>query len=291
MTKSYIHLPPKISRNIILRKPNTYIVEGEVQVLENVCIRAEDGVKIYIVNGPFKKSRLKRSALIFNPGSSFNFVNLTISAADNNHKPMKSADNGGIWFLGTKDHASKDRIKIRKKATLPNSLFAGKKLNLRYLGRDNDEAINHDDIDGISILGVDKHEWNVSSISSHNSGDDALDLTNSHISIDTLDIKNPTEDGINLSSSRLEIHNKLTIKSLKNGVKDRDLFDFEADNGASYLELYKGASINIEGVFGDQLHIYSQEMPKPITRDKNERTYRFNKKLKNSALIFTIDRD
>ncbi|MGV0963352.1 MAG: hypothetical protein ACOYBT_05600 [Polynucleobacter sp.] len=288
---NYIHLPPKISRNMILRRSNVYIVEGEVQVLEGVLLRAEDGVKILVINGKFKKSRLNRSALIFNQGSSFKFVNLTISAADENYKKAKIADNGGVWFLGTKDNACKDRIKIRRNVKSPNSLFTGKKLNLRFLGRGDDPTKNHDDIDGISILGVDKHEWSVDSISSYYSGDDALDLTNSHISIKKLDIKSPSEDGINLSSSRLEIHSKLIISSLKNGVKDRDLFDFEADNGASYLELYKGASINIEGVFGDQLHIYSQEMPKPITRDKNERTYRFNKKLKNSALIFTIDRD
>lgn len=288
---NYILLPPKISRSMILRRSKVYIVKGEVQVLGGALLRAEDGVKILLINGKFKKSPLNSSALIFNQGSSFKFVNLTISAADENYKIAKTADNGGVWFLGTKDNACKDRIKIRRNIKSPNSLFTGKKLSLRFLGRDDGATRKHDDIDGISILGVDKHEWSVDSISSHYSGDDGLDLTNSHISIKKLDIKNPSEDGINLSSSRLEIHNKLTISSLKNGVKDRDLFDFEADNGASYLELYKGASINIEGVFGDQLHIYSEEMPKPITRDKNERAYRFNKKLKNSALIFTIDRD
>ncbi|WP_353432986.1 hypothetical protein [Polynucleobacter sp. MWH-UH23A] len=291
MSKNYILLPPKISHNMILRRSNIYIVEGEVQVLKAASLRAEDGAKIYLVNGMFRKSRLKRSALIFNQGSSFKFINLTISAADKSYKTIKLADNGGVWFLGTKNAASKDSIKIAKKMKIPFSSFTGKKLSLRYLGKEDGQSSINEDIDGISILGVDKHEWNISSVSSNYSGDDGLDLTNSHISLNSLDIKNPAEDAINLSSSRLEIHKSLKICSPKNGIKDRDLFDFESDDGASYLELYRGTSVNIEGVFGDQLNIYSQDMPIPITKGENERTYKFNKKLKNSALIFTIDKD
>jgi hypothetical protein len=291
MTKKYVLLPPKIAHNMILRNANIYITAGEVQVLKDVQLSAEDGVNIYILNGVHKRSRLKRSALIFNPGSSFKFKNLIISAADANYKLVRFADNGGVWFLVSKDNASKDGIKIRKEPKAIPSSFTGNKLKLRYLGKGDGQSVMNDDIDGISILGVDRHEWKINSISSHYSGDDALDLTNSHIAVDVLDIKNPAEDGINLSSSRLEIHKKLTIHSPKNGSKDRDLFDFETDNGASYLELHKGTFVKIEGVFGDQLHIYSSQMPKPVTRDDNERTYKFNKKLNHSALIFTIDKD
>ena len=86
---NYIILPPKISRSTILRRSKVYIVKGEVRVLEGALLRAEDGVKILLINGKFKKSLLNSSALIFNQGSSFKFVNLTISAADENYKIVK----------------------------------------------------------------------------------------------------------------------------------------------------------------------------------------------------------
>lgn len=289
--KMYKVLPSKIQKNIRLKSNTIYIIQGEVRVLQGACIKAQENCAIYIENGIFNKSRLKRSALIFNPGSILDAHNLSIRACDSDYKEKRKADNGGIWFLGTNASANKDGISIRAKRTSKASSYSAKSINTRYLGRGDGSQKKDDDIDGISILGLAKHEWQIKSITSAYSGDDAIDITNSYLTIDSLAIDHPVEDGINLSSSRLEIKRSIKIKMPKNGCRDRDLFDFEVDDGASYLELHRGCSVDLRGVFGDQVILSSDEMPEPITRLQNERTYTFKRKLKKSALIYTIDKD
>lgn len=289
--KMYKVLPSKIQKKIHLKSNTIYVVQGEVRVLQGVCIKAQENCTIYIENGVFNNSRLKRSALIFNPGSILDAHNLSICACDASHKAKRKADNGGIWFLGTNASANKDGISIGAKRISKTSSYSAKSISTRYLGREDGGQNKDDDIDGISILGLAKHEWQIKRITSAYSGDDAIDITNSHLSIDSLAINHPVEDGINLSSSRLEIKRSIKIKMPKNGWRDRDLFDFEVDDGASYLEIHRGCSVDLHGVFGDQVILSSDEMPKPITRLQNERTYAFKRKLKKSALIYTIDKD
>lgn len=291
LNKSYKVLPAKIQKNLLLKSNTIYIVKGEVQVLQGIRVKAEDKCVLYIENGIIKNSRLKRSALIFNQGSFLDAHNLTIKACDSNHKQEKIANNGGIWFLGSNSSASKDGISIKRRKISKPSLYSANSLSVSYLGREDGSTSNNDDIDGISVLGLTKYEWQIKKVKSAFSGDDAIDITNSHITLDSLEIDQPVEDGINLSSSRLEINRRIKIKLPKNGIQDRDLFDFEVDDGASYLELHKGCLVDIHGVFGDQIILSSEEMPKPITRLDNERTYKFSRKLKKAALIYTIDRD
>jgi len=106
-----------------------------------------------------------------------------------------------------------------------------------------------------------------------------------------LEVKAPTEDGINLSSSRVEIHRSLNLDVAKTRITDRDLVDLETDDGASYLELYRGCWVRLYGVFGDQVVLSSTEMPAPNTKDDNEKVYRFRGRLKKAALIYSIDED
>ena len=291
LNKKYKVLPETIQKNLLLKSNTIYIVKGEVRVLQGVRIKAQDKCTVYIVNGIFKNSHLRRSALIFNQGSFLDAHNLTIRACDSNHKQEKIANNGGIWFLGSNASASKDGISIKRRQISKPSIYSANSLSVSYLGREDGSTSNNDDIDGISILGLTKYEWQIKKVKSAFSGDDAIDITNSHITLDTLEVEHPVEDGINLSSSRLEITRRMKIKMVKNGIRDRDLFDFEVDDGASYLELHKGCLVDIHGVFGDQVILSSEEMPKPITKLDNERTYKFSRKLKKAALIYTIDRD
>lgn len=291
ITKKYEVLPNKIRKNKTLRSNTIYVVRGEVRVLRGVRISAQDKTTIFLENGLFTNSILKRSALIFDSGSILAAKNLTLRAADALHKPARVANNGGIWFLGSTIDASKDGVTVKHQPSSKISKFVANSINARYLGKGDTNERRKDDIDGVSVLGLTKKEWKIKKISVHQSGDDGIDITNSHISLDTLDIRNPTEDGINLSSSRLELHRKLLLKVPKNNHRDRDLFDFEVDDGASYLELYRGCFIDIHGVFGDQIRLSSDEMPKPVTKMGNERTYQFARKLKNSALIYSIDQD
>ena len=112
-----------------------------------------------------------------------------------------------------------------------------------------------DDIDGFSVLGVGPDEWQISEVRSFYSGDDGFDVTNSHIKLDRLRVLTPTGDGINLSSSRLEIRRSLIVDVKKTDYTDRDVFDFETDNGACYLEIAQHCHVDLKGIFGDELSL------------------------------------
>jgi hypothetical protein len=74
-------------------------------------------------------------------------------------------------------------------------------------------------------------------------------------------------------------------------VADRDLFDLETDDGAADDELPRGCHVRLRGVFGDQLHLTSSDMPKPVTTADNERRYAFSGTLKADALIHSLTED
>ena len=299
MTKKFELLPTRIRKNKTLSSKKIYIVEGEVRVLKNIRIIAKEDVNILLINGVFKESCLKRSALIFDQGSQLRAKKLNIKAGDASFKPVKFADNGGLWFLGNYADASKDGLTVKLNRKNPLSYFSARAITASYLGRKDHyispksgKPINiGDDIDAISVIGLGPNEWDIDAIKSDYSADDGLDLNNSHISLKRLFVKDPTEDGVNLSSSRLEIHGALVLDVSKTTVTDRDLVDLETDDGASFLELYRGCRVKLIGVFGDEVVLSSSEMPQPNTKADNEKGYAFEGKLKNAALIYSIDQD
>jgi hypothetical protein len=295
-----------IKKNRIFKSDKTYVIEGEVRVAKGVKLTIPDKTTILIVNGEFKKSSLRRSALIFDQGSTLIAERLYVQACNAQYKPVKVADNAGIWFLGNFSDAAKDGMSVKLNRKNPLSNFRAKMIASYYLGRPDSlaqaaltnkksrsqkEIDLDDDIDGFSVLGVGKNEWAISEVRCYYSADDAFDVTNSHIRLDRLEIKQPVEDGMNMSSSRVEIHKSLNIDVRKNKTKDRDLFDLETDDGASFIELYSRCWVRLNGVFGDQVVLSSTDMPKPVTRDENERSYAFRGQLKSAALIYSIDQD
>lgn len=292
-------LPSHIRKNTVLSAKKTYVVRGEVRVLKKIKLTIQDQTTLLLVNGVFPKSRVKRSTLIFEQGSQLKAGRLHLKAADANFKPVKLADNGGLWFIGNYADASKDGISIKTNRKIPLSKFTAQCITTRYLGRADDyispktgkRITTGDDIDGFSVLGVGPTEWKIDAVTSHHSADDGVDFTNSHVRLMRLEVKAPTEDGINLRSSRLEIHRSLKLDVTKKNISDRDLVDLETDDGASYLELYRGCWVRLCGVFGDQVVLSSKEMPTPNTKDDNEKVYRFSGKLKQAALIYSIDED
>lgn len=292
-----------IKRSRTLKAGKTYVIQGEVRVAKSVKLTVQDKVTILIVNGVNKKSSIWRSALIFEQGSSLIAQRMYVKACNSEYKPVKCADNGGLWFLGNFNDASKDGVSVKVNRKNPLSSFNAKMVATYYLGRfdptqiadatqnDDGEADVDDDIDGFSVLGVGKNEWNISEVRCYYSADDAFDVTNSHIRLDRLEIKLPVEDGMNISSSRVEIHKSLSIDLRKTKVMDRDLFDFETDDGGSFVELYRRCWVRLNGVFGDQVVLSSKDMPKPVTTDDNERFYSFSGQLKSAALVYSIDED
>ena len=247
-------------------KSTTYVIKGIVRVLKNVELIIENGTTILLVNGSM------RSSLIFNTGSKLVAEHIYFRACDAAYNLVKTANNGGLWFLGSSSNAEKDQITVKYNVT-PSS-FQAIRIFSAYLGRCDSTT---DDIDAISVLGVGSNEWNISSIVSYYSGDDGFDVENSAITLKYLRIVKPKEDGLNITSSRLNILNSLEVDMGKSGKKDRDIFDLEPDEGQTYVRLEEGCDVNISGVFGDQLKLVSSDLPQP----NGDKYYAFNGKLVN----------
>ena len=253
-------------------KSNTYVIKGMVRVLKNVELTIENGTTILLVNGTM------RSSFIFNTGSKLVAQHVYFRACDAAYNLMKVANNGGLWFLGSSSNAEKDNITVKYDVT-PSS-FIAVRIFAAYLGRcdpKGGDSPTTDDIDAISVLGVGSNEWNISSVVSYYSGDDGFDVENSAITLKYLRVIEPKEDGLNITSSRVNILNSLEINMGKSSVKDRDIFDLEPDEGQAYVRLAEGCDVNISGIFGDQLKLVSSDLPQP----DGDKYYEFNGKLEN----------
>lgn len=296
MSDNYEILQGNITRNRRLSACKIYVICSEVRVSKNVCLIIEDGASLLIHNGKLPKAHLQRASLIFDQGSILRAQRFTVKACDSHFRQVKTADNGGIWFLGNYQNASKDKLSIKVDRKNPLSSFKAEMISSHYLGRHDPlkettrTKVVDDDIDGFSILGVGPEEWQVSEVRSFNSGDDGIDITNSHIKLDRLRVIAPTEDGINLSSSRLEIRHSLTVDLSKANSTDRDIFDFETDNGACYLEIAQHCHVDLSGIFGDELVLSSQDLPR--ISNNLEKSYQFKGVSRKAAsLIYSINLD
>ena len=253
-------------------KNTTYVIKGMVRVLADVQLTIENGTTILLVNGPM------RSSFIFNTGSKLIAEHVYFRACDASYKIVKTANNGGLWFLGSSSNAEKDNITVKYNVT-PSS-FTAIRIFAAYLGRcdpKGGDSPKTDDIDAISVLGVGSNEWNISSVVSYYSGDDGFDVENSTITLKYLRVVEPKEDGLNITSSRVNILNSLEVDMGKSGKKDRDIFDLEPDEGQTYVRLEEGCDVNISGVFGDQLKLVSSDLPQP----DGDKYYKYNGELKN----------
>jgi len=253
-----------ISKNITTDttffRGNTYVVKGEVRVQANVTVTIENNALIYIMNGSMG------SSLIFDTGSTMKASIFCVKACNAHGQPENIAYNRGLWFLGSSSIADKDNIFVTYSVNA--SSFNAKRINTYYLGMADplnpDSKKSPNDVDAISILGVGDNEWNVREIANSFSGDDGLDVENSSISLDYLCVYNPSEDGLNVTSSRVNILKTLVINMVTaNPADDRDIFDLETDDGPSYVRIAKNCKVNIKGVFGDQLTLVSNDLPQP----------------------------
>jgi len=179
--------------------------------------------------------------LIFDPGSKLVAGRLRLGACGPEHRPVKSADNGGLWFLGA--FAGGRKKKGRRGAA---SSFRAR-----------------------SIIGVGLDEWSVREVRS----------------------LHPAEDGLNVSSSRVEIRRSLVLVVPRSREADHNLFDLETDDGASFVELPKGCWVRVRGVFGDQFVLSSSDMLRPNTTADNERRYAHSGRLTSNAVIHSLTVD
>ncbi len=261
-----IEIKSNISKNISFLNSNTYIIVGEIHVLSGVSIYMENNVQIFIRNGDFPTSTIKKSALIFDTGSSLNAGNVYIKACDSNNVSVGVANNGGIWFLGSAGIIDKDGITTTYSPNSSN--FIAAKIFTYFLGSKDPvkKAVAPSaDQDAITVLACGNNEWNVKELISDNSGDNGIDVVLSYITLNNINVSNSGEDGVNLQSSKVNVNQRLKVLVPLTSVFDRDIFDFEANDAASYLRIAKGVQTNLQGIFGDQLSLVSNDLPQPTT--------------------------
>ncbi len=287
-------LDTSITDTLWLKAGQRYVVTSAVRVRKGATLVIEDGTTIFIRNGIVPSSEIHHAALMFEQGSALRAGRLFIKACDERLRPVRTADNGGVWFFGAYRSAAKDGLAVTAAAATSASSFRADMIATYYLGHrdpivEGGDPID-DDRDGFSLMGVGPQEWDVGEVRSFHSGDDGIDLTNSHIRLQRLRIVAPTEDGINLSSSTLQVARSLRVDATMTSVLDRDIFDFETDDGPSCVEIAQHCHVDICGVFGDQLHLKSPEMPAPGS-DTGE-PYRFKNFLRESpALVYSLNED
>ena len=296
MAQALIPVWDDIAEDTTFRNKNTYLIYDEVHVQTGVTLTIEDGTTILIMNGKIRGRWIDRSALIFESGSKMNAGTVYFRAGGADHKPEKRSDNGGVWFLGSYKEAEKDGVRVWLKPGMAPSRFTAREIVASDLGCGDPAPLPRnlnprgDDIDGISVLGVGQKEWKISAVRSEYSGDDGFDVTNSDIVLDSLVVKRPFEDALNISSSRVRIVRRLDVSMTRSAVTDRDLFDLEVDDGPSYVTLAKGCEVELSGIFGDELKLRSSDLPHPDPC--NCKIYNFKgASRRNATSIYSISED
>ena len=286
MKKQIIEINENIFINTKFYKKNIYVINGQICVKTGVKLTIENNTKIFIKNGLFRdifNTDFIRSKLIFESGSILKAKKVYFKACDENNSPVKVAENGGIYFVGNSLLTEKDLITTDQTA-LP-SYFKAKLISTSYLGSA-DLSTVIDDYDAITILGVSEHEWKIKNIYSEYSGDDGLDVQNSNITVESVKVIVPEEDGLNIVSSTINITKKLEINMGITDKTDRDIFDLENDTRYSLIRLLNKCKVNINGIFGDQLILSSTDLPS----FKCTIEYKFNGEIiYGDTLIFTTD--
>jgi hypothetical protein len=286
-----------LTKDTTLYRDRLYVVDGEVHVRAGVTLTIEDGATILIRNGLKPRRSIDTSALIFDSGSGLRAGTVTFASADEAGARVAQPNNGGVFFCGSYKSGTKDGVSSACRFT--SSDFRAERIILDHVGRpdpregdgnDNDR----DDIDAISLIGVGPNEWNVKGIESHASGDDGFDAYNSVISVDTLIITNPTEDGVNLTSSRVTVRCYCAIDMSHSTAPDRELFDFELDHGRCRFVLEPHTLVKFSGYWGgeaDDVRLKSLEMPRPPALGTPNSSYEFVGTLSKRATVYSSSSD
>jgi hypothetical protein len=155
-----------------------------------------------------------------------------------------------VFFLGTPRSCSKDGISVDTSAASGRSSFMADLFIFDSLGRSNPrygDSDLTDDIDAVSLLGLDMTEWRVKAVRTQNSGNDGFDVTYSAVALDSLTVVNPAEDGLNVTSSTVQIRRSSTVASISS---DRELFDLKVDDGVARISINRRAYVDLRGYSG-----------------------------------------
>lgn len=263
-----VEIKSNISKNTKFTQNNTYVIIGEIHVLSGITLSIENNTLVLIRNGDFPSSVIKKSALIFDTGSSLNTGNVYFKAGNDKNIGVAVANNGGIWFVGSANNVQKDGISANFSTQASN--FVASKIFTYFLGsKDPVKKVLAEpsaDQDSITALGCGNNEWNIQEVIISNSGDNALDVVESYITVNNVNVNNPGEDAINVQSGKIDVVQRLKAIVASTPSNDKDIFDFEADNGISSLRIAKGVKTQISGIFGDQLDLVSNDLPQPTDK-------------------------
>jgi hypothetical protein len=263
--KEIIEIRNNITYNRTFTSDKIYVIVGEVNILTGVTVIIENKTLFYIRNGNYPNSRLRKSCLIFQTGSSLYGEDIYFVSSDQCNKRTVVKDNAGVWFLGSVE-AEKEGI-YSNYSVIPSS-FNAHKIFTYYLGSIDPLVQTADgepstDNDSLTILGCINNEWNIPNIFIQESGDNALDVILSNVLFKNIEILYPGEDAINLQSAHLTVTDSLRLYVPLTEDYDRDIFDFEAVNGPSWLKINRYCYVEIFGIFGDQLDLVSIDLPQP----------------------------
>jgi hypothetical protein len=287
-----------ITSDTTWRSGTVYVITAEVHVGFRATLTIEDGVEVRIRNGRGFFFTLTSPALIFDPGSSLQAQTVFFNAANDANEVVSEANNGGVFFCGGNRNATKDDVSSRDIRYY--SSFRAERIVTNYLGRPDPRGGDgkgnaRDDIDAVSVIGVVSDEWNVKAVDISYSGDDGFDLTDSDIEMESVRVYNPAEDGLNLTSSSLTLNKRLQVDMTDNDAPDREIFDFEADNGQkSMISLVWRADVDLHGFWDnrrsdDWIDVYSLDMKIPL--DGIRQRYDWTGRLDNGpAMIFARKR-
>jgi hypothetical protein len=290
------HVSADITQNTVFRAGITYVITTEVHVTAGTTLTIEDGVQVLIRNGYVAGRNLTAAALVFDSGSRLRAGTVSFTASDATDRPTTTALNGGVFFCGAFRSGSMDNISSRSGVGVRNSSFVATRIDCSYLGRPDPRGgddDNTDDINGITVIGVGPNEWRVRNVSSTNAGDDGFCVTNSSISLASLTVVNPFEDGLNITSSLVEVTGNCTVAMSRSTAPDRELFDLETDDGPSRIVFQRLAAIDLRGYWGDrydEVRLSSSDMPQPNPLVKD--WYEFVGILRRGpAVVFSINAD
>jgi photosystem II stability/assembly factor-like uncharacterized protein len=264
-----------ISKNTIFTNNFTYIIVGEIHVLNGITLCIEDNTIILLRNGINKKnnSSIDFSTLIFDTGSTLIAKKIFIKSADKYNKTINYADNGGLIFLGSAANITYNSINSQISTTSSN--FSVDKLIVEYLGSTTNNSI--------TTIGVNYDEFNIKNIKSFYSGNIGLSIINSNIVIDKLLIYNPSGNiAIDNNNSIINIIKVIKI-SITNGSMS-SLFNFFINSYSPYIKINKNTCVYLKApqfnpIF-NPLDVVSIDFPSPTS------PYFVNKILKKQTYIF-----
>jgi pimeloyl-ACP methyl ester carboxylesterase len=284
-----------ITADTTFRAGTVYVITGEVHVPLGVTLSIEDGVEVRIRNGRGHFGYLTSPALIFDSGSRLVAKNVTFQAANDANEPVAVAENGGVFFCGGTRVASRDNISsiVARNA----SSFIADSIVANYLGRKDPKGGDgngnrRDDIDAISVIGAVRGEWSIKAVESNHAGNNGFSLTDSTIGMSSVRVHDPVEDGINLTSSILNIDTLLQVLMTEAEAVDREIFDFEIDNGIrSQIILPRNTAtretrVDLQGIWDnrrldDWIDVDSADMKRP--EDGIRQKYEWSGTLMNSS--------